>query len=1541
MKNASRIEPPETGSSAVAELRSRTNLTQNQLGFWLGQRVAPNSTMFNMGQLYRFDFDVEPNHFRTAITKLIEHSDALRTQFREVEGVPEQIVADDIHFDLPVMDLSGENDADRELAEWCADRISLPFDLKERCFDFALLKLAEGSWAWYLCIHHIVIDGTSVDLIFRYVEELYQLSLDGGLHEAVAPPQFSTYIEKETIYRASRACHTDEKFWSERPAIDSASTTFYGYQRKTDANLCVRESVKLGSGHTKRLLDTVTRILGAGTSADLDLLTAYLALLAAYQFKVGGGDTLTVGAPFHNRATQTEKRLVGLVMEVVPLQIELCAEDTFSTLLIKARAEILAVLRHYRYGGTNAAREKSYDIMLNLVPSTTNEFAGGQVRTEWLHSGEWNEAMTLQVQHTRDGSTLYFDLNQELFPHGLTTRAPEHFLTLSEELVAEPDRVLDRVRLVPDSERGLIERSLHCAAHAHVANETIVSRFEDVVERLGDSVAVIGTSGGTTYRDLNDNSNRIARQLLALGVSGNEHIGICLPRTVDRIAGILAILKAGGAYVPVDESWPSERTDMTMQDAGVGLIVTNSDNAEMLNLSSDVQMLIIDQSVEELNHHSNENLAHRSKSTDVAYINFTSGSTGRPKGVLVPHAGVVRLVAEPKFTEWNTKTVMMHLSSISFDASTFEIWSVLLNGGRLVLPSHSLPSGDAIRKDIQRYSVNRLFVTTSLFNALVDDDPRIFAGVEDMFTGGEAASPSHFAKCSEALPDTRLLNLYGPTECTVMISFYVFTGREQPGSPIPIGKPIPDTFVRVLDDRQQDVPIGAVGELHAGGSGLAQAYVSQPELTKSRFIQLDDQPGERLYKTGDFVRIAEDGNLVFVGRRDNQVKVRGFLIELDEVESALNSISDVGRAVISMCQAADQSNGLAAYVVPALEGLTAGDVRESLRATLPDKMMPRWYVFLDELPLGSTGKVDRSKLPHPEAIGVELERNEVPQFTAAEARVAEIWRDLLRLDVIGPNDNFFELGGDSIVAIQLAARGSKIGLGFDAQDVFENPTIRSLAEAINSSDVDVAEWTAIHGDVALSPAQCWFFEHDFPEPDHWNMAVALRTETAVNVDAMRGAIVAVVGRHDALRARFEETESGWSQYIDLPAKSCPLEHVRIKDISGEELDKLVQETKLAAQRSLDIRKGELVRVVLFDAEGDGTSHLLWIVHHLSMDGVSWRVLLHDFDLAYRQIDNGGSVELPVRSSSIRDFADARMEYAGSSAAAEDRNYWSAESDWDNSRLPADFISGRNLTGTERCEWVSLSTDETHQLAVNVPQVLKIPVNHVLVTALVNVLCEWSGHHSIAINMEGHGRERLVKGIDLGHTIGWFTTIFPVLLTRRTNCSALDGLKALSKDLERVPRKGVGYGIDRYLAERTCDATVRRARAPVSFNYLGQFDQLLAHDSDFAIADLFSGKDALVQNSISPANQRAHQFDVVAQIDNDRLHIGWFFSADMYSTATIAGLMERYCEELRIIVSSTKAENEMLTGAERFADSGLSSDELSSVLSELGFGGSPT
>jgi amino acid adenylation domain-containing protein len=685
--------------------------------------------------------------------------------------------------------------------------------------------------------------------------------------------------------------------------------------------------------------------------------------------------------------------------------------------------------------------------MLNLLPSSATQFAGSPATSEWIHSGEWNESLTLQIQKTPSGDRLYFDMNRELFRENLARRAPEHFGNMLAALCEHPDRPLCQIDLLTGEECELLRSTLSNPGRTPESHETIVSHFEAAVVRCPESTAVVEGARQVDYRTLNGMANRLAAYLRLRGVKPGDRVGVCMPRSIERIVAIVAILKAGAAYVPVDETWPAERIRVTLHDAAVRQIVAKGMRADGLPAAAGQDLIDVDESAGEVGRLSGENVPVKGSPSAVAYINFTSGSTGRPKGVLVPHSGVIRLTVDADYVELDERTVTLQMSSISFDASTFEIWGALLAGGRLVLPSETLPGASSIRRYIEEHGVTTLFVTTSLFNALIDEDPRAFFGARQLFTGGEAASTQHLARAAAALPDTKLLHVYGPTECTTFSTCYEVPRDLSLHHAVPIGKPISNTSAYVLDQFLLDVPVGAAGELYISGSGVALGYAAQPELSEERFVTLPSHADARAYRTGDIVQLREDGQLVFLGRRDNQVKVRGFRIEIDEVELALNAIPEVRRAVVTLHAASESTKGLAAYVVPAQPDLTIAGLRSALRRALPENMMPRWFVLVDSLPLGSSGKVDRRRLPDPSGAG-ETPISSTRPRDALEQRLALLWADVLGVTHVSVDANFFDLGGDSIRAIQLAARAASTGLCFEASQLFQFQTVAELADAV-------------------------------------------------------------------------------------------------------------------------------------------------------------------------------------------------------------------------------------------------------------------------------------------------------------------------------------------------------------------------------------------------------------------------------------------------------------------------------------------------------------
>jgi amino acid adenylation domain-containing protein len=624
----------------------------------------------------------------------------------------------------------------------------------------------------------------------------------------------------------------------------------------------------------------------------------------------------------------------------------------------------------------------------------------------------------------------HFEYNTDLFEFGTILRTIEHYTHLLGECVAAPHRTIADVEVLSDSDRvrQLVEWNDTVTEYPR---ETSIQRlFEAQVERTPDAVAVVDGVAQLTYRELNDRANRLARYLRRRGVGQETVVGLCLERSHELIVAVLAVLKSGGVYAPFDPSYPLERIRVMVEDAGIDTILTVRSLAERVAGLSATPIQLDEWSG--VAGESGENLETPVPADQLAYVIYTSGSTGRPKGTAVPHRAVIRLVRNTNYVDLGPADVLAHTSNTSFDAATLEIWGALLQGGVLaVVSSETVMNPKAYAAALRRHHATTLFVTAALFNRVIADEPKCFETLHTVLVGGEALDPAVMRRVLGDAPPARLLNGYGPTENTTFSSWYPVTEVDEDATTIPIGRPIANSRMVVLDRDHQLVPVGVSGELYVGGDGLARAYVRRPDLTAERFVPdpYSTGPGARLYRTGDIVKQDPTGNVIFLGRADHQVKIRGFRIELGEIEAVLVRQTGVRDAVVLVREDVPGDRRLVAYVlVDSLSGPSTSDIRSTLRKLMPDYMMPTAFVALTELPLTPNGKVDRRALPAPErAWGGRREWSDAEKVslrpsTEAEISIARIWRSVLSADDISVNDKFFDLGGHSLSAIQVITR---------------------------------------------------------------------------------------------------------------------------------------------------------------------------------------------------------------------------------------------------------------------------------------------------------------------------------------------------------------------------------------------------------------------------------------------------------------------------------------------------------------------------------------
>ncbi len=1060
---------------------------------------------------------------------------------------------------------------------------------------------------------------------------------------------------------------------------------------------------------------------------------------------------------------------------------------------------------------------------------------------------------------------------------------------------------LSALSLLDDAEREQVVSRFNNTAVTYPQNALLHELFAAQAARTPDAVALRFAGETLSYRELDRRSNQLAHHLRGLGVGSDVVVGVCAERSFEMVIALLGILKAGGAYLPLDPSYPAERLAYMLTDAKAPVLLVQAVLADRLP-ASDAAVLRLDADWPEIARQPETALAATIDPSNLAYVIYTSGSTGRPKGVMNAHRGIVNRIAWMQDAYHLTADDrVMQKTPFGFDVSVWEFFWPLTHGAELVIARPGGHQDPAYLTDlIEQTGVTVMHFVPSMLQAFLEAaDLSRCGSLRDTICSGEALPAETQNRALGALPSCRLHNLYGPTEAAVDVSAWACQ-LEPAATQVPIGRPISNIQLYVLDRQLAPMPVGVAGELYIGGIGVARGYLGRPGLTAERFVPNPFTPGERLYRTGDLARWRSDGALDYLGRIDHQVKIRGFRIELGEIEAALLTHPDVEQAAVIVRDDSGERR-LVGYV--AMRGGAPADV-EALRAhlhqTLPDHMIPAAMVQLETLPLSANGKLDRNALPAPDWHGAgEI----IAPRNASEQALAAIWRDVLKLDRVSVNDNFFALGGDSIQSIQVVARANRAGLNLTARQVFEQQTIAGLAAVAGLAAAVTAEQGLVPGEVPLTPIQHWFFEQELARPQHFNQAVLLDCDglaPALITEALR----ALLRQHDALRLRFDRDHDGWRQrHVEDDAAL----HLACEHIDLAEFGDLVQPTALRVhadrlQASLDLTNGPLLRAALFEL-GAGRQRLLLIIHHLVVDGVSWRILLEDLGTVLTALQKGDAVKFAPKTSSFRAWAEQLHAYVSSTDMQRELTYWQQRPWSEARRLPLDHRGETNTAAAVQVVNSALGAGETQSLLQDVPSVYHTQINDVLLTALVETFADWTGRRNLLVALEGHGREDLFTDVDVSRTVGWFTSLFPVLLDISAATDPGAALKLVKEELRAVPNRGIGYGLLRYLG--AADA-LPAPQPEVSFNYLGQLDGTNSEQGSFRFAEEDVG-------SLQAAdNARAHLIDISAYIRDGHLHLQWFYNARLHDAETITGLAARYGEVLQQLIAHCKASEGGLT-----------------------------
>ena len=1039
----------------AADLYRNSNLTPHQLLVWLGQKLHPESPIYNVTVAFSLLGKIDPQCFKLAFGKLVAASDALSTVIEEIDGVPLQRAISIDNYALNYTDLSALSDPERACADTMRARNAAPLDLSRQLFDAALYKIGADRYVWYLNQHHIITDGVSVSLIYNHTAEFYRRACEGTLYSAPPLPRFYDYVDDELKHQSSSRRTEAEAYWRRKLADGVDTIDVYG-PRLRHGTRVERVSMDLGSDRSAKLKSVAAQSAIARRSANLGTFLVVAAALSAYLYRATGKNRLSIGIPFHNRGSTPFRDVIGLIMKVIPIQITVNGDDSFVSVIDKIHCD-MSEFRPYRdIALANTPGARIYDVWLNYITATYPPFCDiASVRNRWLHSGHGRDALALQV-HDFTGTgqfTLEIDFHCDVFDDEERREVVRHFLKVFDALLENPAARIDSVMLLDEAERRRIVEDRNLSTWRPHGPQALSRLFEAAAEKNARAAALLFEDREITYETLNAEANRLARHLRARGAGPEKVVALCAEPSPELIVGMLAILKAGAAYLPLDPEYPVERLDFMLKDAGAALLLTEARLVGAYPHLADLNfpaVVYVDAERDKIASRPATNLDDGPGPKNLAYVIYTSGTSGTPKGVMIEHAAICnRLHWGAEHYGLNASDRVLQKASLAFDASVWEIFEPLIASAAVVMARpHGRLDVEYLGELMARQKVTVAEFSPSLLRVLVGENKLAACGaLKRVFSGGEALT-ADLQNAFFAQSRAELYNTYGPTEASVDVTHWQCRRDAAATDNIPIGRPIAGMRIYILDRGLEPRPAGMPGELCIGGIGVARGYVNAPALTAEKFVPdpFSREPGARLYKTGDVARHRRDGTIEFLGRIDDQVKVRGFRVEPGEIAAALLTHPALKSAVVTAEADGAAGNRLTAYVVAAKdEPPEQQEIRRYLRQRLPNYMIPNHFVFVDSLPLTPSGKLDRRALPSPLANG----RADRPVRELLEARLAEIWEDLLRVHPIGAEDNFFHLGGDSLLVVHLMHRiehafGERIPLS----SFLAAPTLKGLAAAL-------------------------------------------------------------------------------------------------------------------------------------------------------------------------------------------------------------------------------------------------------------------------------------------------------------------------------------------------------------------------------------------------------------------------------------------------------------------------------------------------------------
>ncbi|WP_432407296.1 amino acid adenylation domain-containing protein [Wukongibacter sp. M2B1] len=1466
-----------------ADKKNYYAMSSTQKRMFFINEMDRESTAYNMPIIYEAKGDIDFGCIKNAFEELVERHEILRTSFHMADGQPVQRISNEAELDIEYIESKGYTKAD----------FLCPFDLRKAPLLRIRVVKEEEKNLIFFDMHHIISDGVSLNILIEEFLRLYS----GQVLEPLNI-QYKDYSE----WMVGRDLEEQKKYWLDEFSTDIPILSLpLDYQRSKVQSFrgnMIEESV---GKEIKEKIQHLSKV--SETTEYMTLLSAVMILLRKYSRQ----EDIVIGSPITGRVHKDTEKIMGMFVNTLAMRGRPEGEKSYRDFLKEIKESTLKAYDNQEYPleelveSVEVVRDLSRNPLFDVVFALQNiediQFKSEKLELEAIESEHITSHFDLSIymKEIGDSYRVIFEYCSDLFKEETMQGMLKHFVVILEQIAENPDKKLKDIEAFTDLEKEKVLYDFNDTMAEYPRDKSVYNLFEEQVNRMPEAVAVVFGDKEITYGELDQRASQLARVLREEGVKPNDYIVIMVEKSIEMIIGILGIIKAGGAYVPIDPMYPDDRIRYMINDCEAKVILTEGQGIETMRrveegLKSQENIKVLNLFDKDVYRNLDTNVDNVNTPEDICYLMYTSGTTGKPKGVMVEHKSVNRLVKNTNYVDLNDVRILQ-TGALSFDASTFEIWGALLNGGRLYLAERDVfMNTNMLKEMINSCRINTMWLTAALYNQLITENANTFDKLRCLLIGGEKLSPKHVRKLKEVNQNIKLINGYGPTENTTFTTTYeIVDGNEM----IPIGKPISNTKVYILNDKNL-CGIGMPGELCIAGDGLARGYLNQPELTKEKFMENPCIEGERIYRTGDLARWMPDGNIEYLGRMDEQVKIRGFRIELNEVESVIKKQKGILDAAVIARENEAGDKALCGYIV-AEEVVEIDEIKENIRKELPDYMIPALMMQLESLPVTKNGKLDKRALPEIDMVSKE---NYVAPKNEIEKAVVSSFKEILGIENIGVKDKFFELGGDSIKAIRVVSKIREEGYELSVKDLMTSGNIENISkkiEEISQESRDLYEQGEISGEVPLTPIQKTFNNWRLEKPNHFNQHMVLKN-THFDESALRKILDAMVSHHDILRAVYREGK----QYI-LSIEESKGYDMSIYDLTDQltyEIEDFVYDACNKLQESMDLHQGPLMKIGLFKTKKE--DHLFICLHHLVVDGVSWRILLEDLEKGYGKAKGGDKIELPLKTASYKDWAYALEEYSQSKTLKNEYKYWLEVNEViDKGNLKGDTdgeVTDNEKFGTEK---FVLNKEKTKELLYEAGKAYGTEINDLLLTALGEAVRKSTKQTILSVALEGHGRESLEKPISIDRTVGWFTSIYPVIITTPNN--DIEGnIIRVKEMLRRIPNKGIGYGILRSSSEYD----LSDKKVSICFNYLGDFDHMLTNKGkgkldkeDNIEMSEFSGGEA-------NAKENGYDNDLTfnGNISNGQLNFIITYNVEKYSEKLIQKIKENYITSLTNIIN---------------------------------------